>query len=79
MTRDPFEFHEKHAWRGRGGIVTNQPSPVLDLGRAHASTVCCGRPECLRLAKRWVAAETNETAVYVTDEELRSWRTGGAK
>lgn len=44
------------------GYVTNQPDPPLDLARAHASISVCDRPECIREAQRWVAAETNEPA-----------------
>lgn len=56
-------FTEKHK---RTGIVTNQPDGY-DRDRPHAATVVCARPECQEKAIRWVAGQTNETAVYVPD------------
>jgi len=56
--------NEKHR---RTGVVTNQPGG-WDRDRPHASTIVCEREECQRSAKRWVAGETNETAVYVPDK-----------
>jgi hypothetical protein len=60
-----LDFNEKHR---RSGIVTNQPGAgPYDHGRPHASTIVCDRPECRKRAIQWVAAATNETAVYVPD------------
>ena len=60
-------FSEKHR---RTGIVTNQPNRgPIDMSRPHAATIVCGREECQRKAIQWVARTTNETAVYVPDEE----------
>lgn len=50
----------------RRGIVTNQPG-AYDPSRPHAAASVCDRPACIREAKRYVAAETNETAVHVPD------------
>jgi len=58
-------YLERHA---RTGIMTNQPDGH-DQGRPHAATSVCARPECQRRAQQWVAATTNEPAVYVPDQE----------
>jgi hypothetical protein len=57
------DFTEQHPRRGR---VTNQPDGY-DASRPHASTVVCDRAECIDKAKRWVAAETNQTAHHLPD------------
>lgn len=58
----------------RTGIVTNQPDSLApgvmyDRHRAHAACNCCDREPCIKAAKRWVAAETNEPAYYVPDAD----------
>jgi hypothetical protein len=61
------EFSER---RGRTGLVTNQPpGRPIDWDRAHASTIVCDREECQAKAKQYVAAFTNETAVYYADAD----------
>lgn len=51
----------------RTGIVTNQPDGY-DSTRSHCSVTICDRPECLAKAIKYVAGNTNETAVYSSDE-----------
>lgn len=47
------------------GFVTNQdPNQAYDKTRPIASRTVCEREVCLRNAKRWVAAETNERAEF---------------
>jgi hypothetical protein len=56
------EFNERH---GPVGYVTNKSqADGYRADRPHASTVVCDRPECQQAAIRWVAGETNETAVF---------------
>jgi hypothetical protein len=59
-------FIERHA---RIGIITNQ-TDGFDPSRPHAATNVCGRDDCQRRAREWVAATTNETAVFVASADL---------
>ena len=61
------EFNERHK---RTGLVSNQPrGEPIDWDRPHASTIVCDRPTCQLAARQWVAAYTNEPAVYYPDRK----------
>lgn len=53
----------------RKGIVSNQDLGNWDHSRPLASVSTCDQPECIRKAQKYVAGETNETAVYQSDAE----------
>jgi hypothetical protein len=55
------------------GIVVNESQVVaLDSTKPHASRSTCGRPDCIKAAKQWVAATANERAVFLTYGEIRA-------
>ena len=58
----------KQCTHTRKGIVTNQPDGFIG-SLAHASRICCDRPECIRAAKSYVAGITNTTAYFVPDAD----------
>lgn len=51
----------------RTGRVTNQPWG-FDEQRPFACQAVCSKPVCIRVAKVWVTAHTEEPAEYVPDE-----------
>ncbi len=56
------EHNEKHA--AVGYMVNRSQADGYDRDKPHASTWVCDRPECRQRAQQWVAATTNEEAVF---------------
>lgn len=57
------EHNEKHAATGYM-VNESQADGTYNRDLPHASTWVCDREECRTRAQRWVAAMTNERAVY---------------
>lgn len=56
----------------RTGLVSNQDLGAYDKSRPLVSVATCDRPECLAKAKKYVAGNSNETAVYYDDAARRA-------
>jgi hypothetical protein len=69
-----MSFTERH--KPVGTVTNASQADRYHADLPHASVHVCGREGCQTKARRWVAAETNETAVFRTFEEnRRQWAT----